>query len=111
MRRQLPVRRLELDFAIRQALAEAQNPRDDGDRCAVSFGTGRKKLVCSCTVVIGLNSPSWAIIASSIAVSAAARIACPQSTPPPWTSSGVTGRRERDFPRGGRLDAQASRFV
>ena len=50
---------------------------------AVSFGTGRRKLVCSCTVVIGLNSPILAIIATSIAVSAADMIACPQSTPPP----------------------------
>jgi hypothetical protein len=50
------------------------------------------KLVCNCTVVMGLNSPSRLITASTMAVSAAAMMAWPHSTPPPCTSAGCHGQ-------------------
>src|SRR5664279_3543580 len=77
----------------------------------VSFGTGRTKVACSWTVVIGLNSPSCAIIASSIAVSAAARIAWRQSTPPPCTSSSGTGSDSVTWPGSTRSIRRPSRFT
>ena len=106
MRGELSIGGLELDIAVRQGLAVSQYPRPD-EEAAASFGTGRTKLVCNCTVVIGLNSPSCAIIATSIAVSAAARIAWPhRARRRAWTSSGVTGKRQRHLARRDGLDAQ-----
>ena len=51
----------------------------------LSPGTGRRKLVCSCTVVIGLKPPSRVITASTIAVRRSAPRGCRtgRSRPPP----------------------------
>jgi hypothetical protein len=43
---------------------------------------GRRKLVCSCTVVIGLKPPSWVHHGQHHRVSAAAIMVWPHSTPP-----------------------------
>jgi hypothetical protein len=89
---QLAVGGEEFNLAVAEALALAQGTRAMTTTLGASFGTGRRKLVCNCTLVIALNSPSLAIIASSMAVSAAATMACPHSTPPPWMRPGATGR-------------------
>jgi hypothetical protein len=81
VRRQLPVFGPELHVPVRQALAVSQDPRHDGDPGRVLRHRSHEARL-QLHVVIGRKPPSWAIIATSIAVSAADMIACPQTTPP-----------------------------